>query len=111
MGAASLLFAIPIVTFVSLMVVFPILFYGYIAIIANFAPIPLLIVAGLSPASLPSRFHSFVDQWKGCAILWVGAAYGLAHMGDAAATMGARNEPYLKVLFIPYVMLYDYLIG
>jgi hypothetical protein len=46
-----------------------------------------------------------LEKWQFSAVLWIGCAYGLSHWGDAGQTIGARNIPYLKVLFAPYLYL------
>lgn len=105
----AIILAIPIVTLVSMMAVFPILFFGYIAAVTNFGPIALLATAGINRIGLKLNLEKLADMWMGCAILWVGCAYGLSHWGDVGGSLGARNEPYLKMLFFPYVLLYGYL--
>ena len=103
---AGLVFAIPFVTFVSALVVFPMLFYFALALVAN---IGLPVVATLYmarrdsfPGETPSPLFMF---WRNCSIMWVGCAFGMAHWGDVASTMGASNIPYWKVLFAPYLWL------
>lgn len=108
---AALLLAIPIVSFVSGLVVFPILFYGLVAIVAN-AGLPLVLVAGgLRSLGVTIGSPRLFEGWARCSVLWLGCAYGLAHWGDAGATMGARNIPYLHVLFAPYRYLLGYPVG
>jgi hypothetical protein len=103
-GVLAGIFAIPAVTLVSCMVVFPIAFYAVIAAIANFTPIFLLF------ASCLRRWNfAFVDiptlwqKWLFFAIIWSGCAYGFSHWGDVASTMGARNYPYLDIWFAPFL--------
>lgn len=103
--ALALVLAIPIVTFVSAMVIFPILVFGAIGLFANVAPLLLLAAAGLRRLGLPLGMGRLLELWQFCAIVWIGCAYGLSHWGDVARTMGARNIPYLKVLFAPYLLL------
>ncbi|TCR69743.1 hypothetical protein [Bosea sp. BK604] len=99
---SALLLAVPLVSFVSGLVIFPIAFYAVLAIIAN-AGLPV-VVAGAALRQLgfaigPSRYY---EGWLHCSILWLGCAHGLSHWGDAAASMGGRNIPYFDVLFAPY---------
>ncbi|MBH0236344.1 hypothetical protein [Methylobrevis albus] len=109
--AAALFFAIPFVTFISMMVVFPILFYGLIAAVANFGPPLLLAAFGLAHAGWRVKAQGLYETWQVCSILWVGCAFGIAHWGDVAASMGARNTPFLEVLFAPWLLLLGYEVG
>ena len=103
----SVILAIPFVTFVSSMVVFPILVFGAIGIVANFAPPLLLLAACFNRLGLSLGTRRMLELWQFSAIIWIGCAFGLARWGDVASTMGGRNIPYLKVLFAPY----RYLLG
>ena len=104
--AASVIFAIPLVTFVSALVIFPLFFYGFLALFANFGPIALAIATGIEKLGMRVGRNRLYETWAYCGIMWIGCAYGLARWGDAAQLMGARNQPYFKVLFAPYVYLF-----
>jgi hypothetical protein len=108
---ASVILAIPTVNFMSALVVFPLAIYALFAIIANFGPLAMLVAAGLERVGLRIDWAKLFDKWAYCAIVWVGCAFGLSRWGDAAASLGGRNEPYFKVLFMPYIALYQYLVG
>lgn len=97
----SLILAIPMVTLVSSMVVFPMLAFAALGIFANAGPVLLLAAAGLRRTGLSLDTSSLIEKWQFCAVVWVGCAYGLSHWGDVGSTIGARNLPYLKVLFAP----------
>ena len=102
-GAAVL--AIPLVSFFSAMLIIPLLAYFACAAVANFGPLVLAALAGLHLLGRGPRLDWFFEAWLICTILWIGAAYGLAHWGDAGSPMGAKNIPYLKVLFAPYLLI------
>ncbi len=108
---ASVILAIPGVTFVSALVVFPIAVYAVFAAIANFAPPVLFAAAGLRRAGLSLDTDKVFEAWAFCAILWVGCAYGLSHWGDAASSMGGRNSAYFAMLFAPWRLLMGYTIS
>lgn len=108
---AALIFAIPFVTFISMMVVFPILFYGLIAAVANFGPPLLLVAFGLERTGWQVKAQGLFETWQVCGILWVGCAFGISRWGDVAASMGARNMPFLEVLFAPWLLLLGYEVG
>jgi hypothetical protein len=104
----AIVLAIPIVTFISAMVVFPLAFYAILAIIANAGlPIAVLILA-LRPFGFDIRPGRLSRKWMYCSILWVGCAYGLSHWGDVASSMGAKNTSYVHMLFAPYRLLLGY---
>lgn len=104
-------FAVPIVTFVSAMVVFPILFYGALAIFVNVGLLALPIAYSLRRFGVFSMSPALWQKWILSAIVWSGCAFGIAHWGDVGATMGATNTPFLKVFFAPVLMLFGYQIG
>jgi hypothetical protein len=108
---ASAILAIPPINFMSALVVFPLAIYALFAIIANFGPLAMLVAAGLDRVGLGIDRVKLFDAWAYCGIIWVGCAFGLSRWGDAAASLGGRNEPYFKVLFMPYVAVYQYLLG
>ena len=103
--ALSLILAIPLVTLISSFVVFPLLVFAALGIFANAAPVLLLAAEGLRRMGLRVDSTRLLEKWLFCAVLWIGCAYGLSHWGDAGSTIGARNLPYLKVLFAPYLYL------
>lgn len=103
---ASLLLAIPALSFTSGLVVFPLLFYALLAIVANFAPVLYAAGMGLRRIGLNLDLSRLYEAWAYCGIIWIGCAYGLSRWGDAASTMGAQNIPYLKVLFAPWLILF-----
>ncbi len=108
---ASVILAIPTVNFMSALVVFPLAVYALFAIVANFGPLAMLAAAGLERIGLRIDQAKLFDKWAYCGIIWLGCAFGLSRWGDAAGSLGGRNEPYFKVLFMPYIALYQYLIG
>ncbi len=107
---ASIVFAFPIVTLVSSFVVFPIVFYGALAIIANFAPVAILASAGLTRLGMSINRTPLIEAWLYCGTIWIGCAYGLSHWGDVGGTIGAQNQPYFEMLFAPWRILIAYLI-
>lgn len=99
---AALVLAIPVVTFVSAMVLFPLLFFAALAITANLG----LLVAGAMKALQAAGVRrsvplALVQKWQMCSIMWLGCAFGLSHWGSAARSLGARDLPYFNVLFSP----------
>lgn len=102
-GAAIL--AIPLVSSISAVFVIPLLVYLACAAVANFGPLILAAVAGLRLFGRGPRLERLFEIWLICTILWIGAAWGIAHWGDAGSSMGAKNIPYLKVLFAPYLLI------
>lgn len=90
------------------MVVFPILFHGCVAGVANLGPIGPLVAAGPQLLRLNLRTEKLIDHRKACPSPGLGCAYGLSRRSAASASPGGRNELYFKVLFIPCVMLYDF---
>lgn len=104
-GLAAIL-AIPMVTFVSAMVVFPILAFGLLAILANVA-FPLLIVErGLRSRGRVLMSNALAARAEFAVILWIGCAFGLSHWGSVARSMGANDLSYPRVLFAPVLMLF-----
>ena len=103
--AFSLILAIPLVTLISAMVIFPIFVFGALGIFANAAPVLLLIMMGLRRMGLRLDSTKLLNSWQFSAIVWIGCAYGLSHWGDGGSTLGARNLPYFKVLFAPWLYL------
>ncbi len=108
-GAA--LMAVPMFSLISAMVVFPLAFYGLIAIVANFGLVLVLLLESLSRAGLrlPSRYVA--ETWASCSIMWLGCAFGLSRWGDAGASIGGRNTPYFEVLFAPWNILFGRLLA
>lgn len=105
------IFAIPMVTLVSMMVVFPIIFYAVIAAIANFGPLVLLPMYGLQRLGYRVDLTRAFEGWVYSSIIWAGSAFGFAHWGDVGSTIGAKNMPYFDVLFAPYRLLLGYSVG
>jgi hypothetical protein len=110
-GVVAAFFAIPLVTLVSLMVVFPIIFYAILAAIANFMPLALLAMCGLQHLGYRVDPTSLFEGWVYCSIIWIGCAFGMAHWGDVGSAIGARNMPFFEVLFAPYRLLLGYSVG
>lgn len=104
--ALSLILAIPITTLIASMVVFPILAFGALGIFANTAPLLLLAAAGLRRMGLALNMHRLLEAWQFSAVVWIGCAYGLSRWGEVGQTLGARNLPYFKVLFAPYLYFF-----
>jgi hypothetical protein len=105
----SVILAFPLVTLVSSFVVFPMLFYFAIGIFANFGPNAILMVHLLSQLDLPINRDAMVEAWIFCSIIWIGCAFGLSRWGDVGRTLGAKNQPYIDVPFLPWHMLIKYL--
>jgi hypothetical protein len=105
---ASAVLAVPMVTFVSALVVFPLLFYAGLAIVACYAPLAILATSAFERNGPRLRTARLIETWQYCSIIWVGCAFGLSRWGYAASSMGGRNEPYLKVLLFPYWLVYEY---
>ncbi len=110
-GVAAAFFAIPMVTLVSLMVVFPIIFYAVLAAIANFAPPVLLVMYGLRRLGYRVDPQPVFEGWVYCTIIWAGCAFGVSHWGDVGSTIGAKNSPFWEVFFAPYLLLLGYPVG
>ena len=104
-GVAAAFFAIPMVTLVSLMVVFPIIFYAVLAAIANFLPLVLLGMYGLNRLGYRFDVQKVFEGWVYCTIIWAGCAVGMSHWGDVGSTIGAKNMPYWEVFFSPWRLL------
>ncbi len=102
--AGALILAIPIVSFISALVVFPLAVYAFFALVANFAPLLIAGAAGLNQIGLRINLAKIVESWQYCGILWLGCAFGLSRWGDAGSSMGGQNIPYFKVLFAPWLM-------
>jgi hypothetical protein len=92
-GIFAAIFAIPMVTLVSMMVVFPIIFYAVIAAIANFGPLVLLPMYALQRLGYRVDPTQAFEGWVYCSIIWVGCAFGFAHWGDVGASIGAATCP------------------
>lgn len=110
-GCIAAVFAIPIVTLVSCFVVFPILFYGALAIFVNAGPVILLIAFALARTGMRVDFERLWHGWVQCAIIWTGCAVGFSRWGDAGASIGARNQPFLEVFFAPILLSLGYQLG
>lgn len=101
----SLVLAFPMTTLISSMVIFPLLAFGLLAVMANTGPILLIIVAGLRRFGWAPDWPRLLPMWQASAILWIGCAYGLSHWGDVGSSIGAKNSSYLKMLFAPWLFL------
>ncbi len=99
------------VTLVSLMVVFPIIFYAVLAAIANFAPPVLLVMYGLQRLGYRVDPQPVFEGWVYCTIIWAGCAFGMSHWGDVGSTIGAKNMPFWEVFFSPWRLLLGFLVG
>ncbi|MBL8565850.1 MAG: hypothetical protein JNM89_09045 [Hyphomicrobiaceae bacterium] len=108
---ASVVLAIPAVTLVSSFVVFPILFYAALAVIANFGPVAYFAAAGAQRIGLRFDIAPLREATLYCGIIWVGCAFGLSRWGDVGQAIGAKNEPYLDVLFAPWIFAVRHLIA
>lgn len=107
--AASVVLAIPMVTLISSFVVFPILFYAVLAIVANFGPVAYAATLGARRIGIPLDSEPLREAILYCGIIWVGCAYGLSRWGDVGQTIGAKNEPYFEMLFAPWVIAFRHL--
>lgn len=105
------IFAIPMVTLVSSMVVFPILFYGLLAIAVNVGLLILPFAFALNWFGLCKIDQDLWHAWLLSAIVWTGCAFGFANWGYAGATIGAKDKPFLDVFFAPILMVLGYPIG
>ena len=110
-GVVAAFFAIPMVTLVSLMVVFPIIFYAALAGIANFGPLVLLAMYGMQRLGYRVDPQQMFEGWVYCTIIWAGCAFGMSHWGDFGSAIGARNIPFFEVLFAPWRLLFGYPVG
>ncbi|MCB1521518.1 MAG: hypothetical protein KDJ37_13210 [Hyphomicrobiaceae bacterium] len=106
----ALVFAIPMVTLISCMVVFPILFYGALAIFVNVGLLALPLVLGLDLAGLAIVSENARNKWILATIIWTGCAVGISNWG-AASSIGGKDTPFLEVFFAPIVMLLGFKIG
>ncbi len=107
----ALFFAIPSVTLISAMVIFPLIMFALFAIVANFAPVAILAARGFSAAGIPIDDTALIRNWIYFGILWLGTAFGLSRWGDAGASIGGKNMPYFDMLFLPWHTLATYLVG
>lgn len=103
--------AIPSVNMLGAMLMLPLAFYVLFALIANFGPVAILAVHGLAAAGLPIGHHALAVHWLFFGIIWIGCAFGMSRWGDAGASIGGRNEPYLNILFFPWHTLMARLLG
>lgn len=106
---AGLVFAVPLTSLIAMMVVFPILFFGAIAIVANVWPIGIAIgyaLFGFSP-----WVERTTQAWQMSTIMWFGSAFGISNWGSVGSTIGAKNMPFLEVLFMPWIALVRYVLG
>ena len=109
--AGALFFAIPTVSLMSAMVFFPLIMFALFAIVANFAPVAILAARGLRAAGIALDETALIQHWVYFGILWLGTAFGLSRWGDAGASIGGKNTPYLDMLFMPWHALASYLGG
>lgn len=106
---AALLLAIPGVSLLCVMVMFPIIFFAAIAIIASFWLIPIGIgYAVLGPSPWVRRM---MQAWQMCTIMWIGASAGISRWDNAGAAIGAKGGPFLSILFMPWQAVVSYLIA
>lgn len=104
--AVAVILAIPTVNFISAFVVFPLFVYALFALVANVAPVilaPMALTGRLDASALGQKL---LETWQYFGIMWIGCAFGLSRWGDAGASMGGQNIPYLKVLFAPWLYLF-----
>ncbi len=104
--AGAVLLAIPSVSFGCGMLLFPLLVHLAVAVIANFGPVFLALIAGVRQLGMNISISGYFIVWLNCGILWVGGAYGLSRWGDVAAAMGAKNKPFWDVLIYPWLVLF-----
>lgn len=107
----AVFFAIPMVTLISCMVIFPIFFYGALAIFVNAGLLALPLVYGLQQLGLHTVKTEHWHTWMLSVIVWIGCAFGFANWGLVGSTMGAKNQPFLDVFFSPILMLLGFPIG
>lgn len=105
----ALIFAIPMVTLITIYVVFPILFYAAVAIFVNVGLLAAPFVYVLDGRGVSMVSEKVRHKWIMCSIIWTGCAVGIANWGSAGAAIGATDTPFLKVFFAPVVMLMEYL--
>jgi hypothetical protein len=96
----SAVLAVPLVSFISGIVVFPVLIYLALALIANFLPIGVL-----AARVFGFDWENMFATWIYSTVIWAGCAHGLARWGDVARSMGSKTAPYLDVLFAPILHL------
>lgn len=104
-------FAVPLVTFVSCLVVFPIVFYGALAVAVNVGLILLPLAVFLDWSGIYRVDAEVWHKWLLAAIIWTGCAIGFANWGVVASTMGAKNKPFLDVFFSPILLVLGYPVG
>lgn len=107
----AVLMAVPMFSLMSAMVVFPLAFYGLIAVVANFGLVVVLLFEGLSRRGFRLKTRSVAETWVYCSIMWLGCAFGLSRWGDAGASIGGRNTPYAEVLFAPWNILLAHMLA
>ncbi|MCB1490869.1 MAG: hypothetical protein KDJ77_03565 [Rhodobiaceae bacterium] len=98
-------FALPPVTLISMLVVFPILFYGALAIYVNLGVFALPVAYALHRYGIHSTSPQAWHKWILAAIVWTGCSIGFANWGTVGSAIGARNTPLVEVFFAPVVML------
>lgn len=103
---AALFLAIPFITFISALVVFPLALYAMFAIVANAGFVIMAAAALLQWADVRLPLApALIAKWRDCSIIWAGMAFSISRWGDVASSMGAKNTPFLDVLFAPLLYL------
>lgn len=102
----AVILAVPMVTFVSALVVFPLIVFAALAVAANVGAALLVLEGSLRASGRRFIPDASAAKWELSIVVWLGCAYGLSHWGDVARAMGATNLPYLKVLFAPLLFLF-----
>lgn len=97
----ALIFAIPMVTFISVFAMFPLIFYALVAVFVIFGWIPLFLTKPLERIGIRWDYLAYAVKWQMFFIIWAGCAFGLSHWGMMGSAVGAKNEPYLKVFLWP----------
>ncbi len=103
--------AIPGVNMLGAMLMLPLPFYILLGLIANFAPVLIVAVRTLALAGLPIGHRALVHHWQFFGIIWIGCAFGMSRWGDAGASIGGKNAPFLEMLVMPWLALYSHLTG
>lgn len=108
---AAMFLAVPGINLLAFMLIFPVLFFAIVALVASLAPLAILAAAGLQALGLRFDVSPLVEAWIYCTILWIGSALGMSGWEIAGRAIGAKGAPFLETLFLVWIAGYRWLIG